>query len=75
MTLLVLANTSSLMSAADDGESNSKTTNAGGSKLCSDKQPFSVSPAKNLLGAVNIYPLKEEKERKKPSNHVRKKYP
>lgn len=57
MTLLVLASTSSFVV---DGDSNSKTTCAGGSRLCRDKQPLSVSPAKNLLGAVNTYPLRKE---------------
>lgn len=61
-TPLVLASTSSsALVPEDDGDSSSKKTCAGGSRLCSDKQPLSVSPARNLFGAVNTYPLKKKK--------------
>lgn len=58
MPLVLVSTSSSVLAPA--GDSNSKITCAGGSRLCSDKQPLSVSPAKNLLGAVNTYPLKEQ---------------
>lgn len=60
-TLLVRANTSSSV-PEDDGDSSSRRTCAGGSRLCNDKQPLSVSPARNLFGAVNTYPLKKKRE-------------
>jgi len=56
---LVLVNTSSSAPVSDAGDNSSKRTCAGGSRLCSDRQLLSVSPAKNLLGAVNTYPLKK----------------